>query len=216
MTIRVLVVDDQQLVRAGLRMLCQTAADLEVVGEAATGGDAVRMDARLRPDVVLMDLRMPGIDGIRATERILAARPAARVVVLTTFDDDDHLYPALAAGAYGFLLKDASPEELLAGIRRAAAGDHPFSPEVLRRVVRSAVTARAGAEMPAPAGESGLTAREREVLGLVAEGLSNTEIAQRLHVGVTTVKTHITNLMAKTGASNRVRLAVLGLGRGMD
>lgn len=215
MTIRVLVVDDQQLVRAGLRMLCQTADDLEVVGEAATGGDAVRLDGQLLPDVVLMDLRMPGMDGIRATERILAARPAARVVVLTTFDDDDHLYPALGAGAYGFLLKDASPEDLLAGIRRAATGDHPFSPEVLRRVVRSAVVAQAGAETPAPTSTLGLTAREREVLGLVSEGLSNTEIAQRLHVGVTTVKTHITNLMAKTGASNRVRLAVLGLGQPM-
>ncbi|WP_067826213.1 response regulator [Nocardia inohanensis] len=211
--IRVLVVDDQQLVRAGLRMLCQTAADLEVVGEAATGGDAVRMDALLLPDVVLMDLRMPGMDGIRATERILAARPAARVVVLTTFDDDDHLYPALAAGACGFLLKDASPEDLLSGIRRAAAGDHPFSPEVLRRVVHSAVTARATDETHSPTAPPGLTVREREVLGLVSAGLSNTEIADRLHVGVTTVKTHITNLMAKTGASNRVRLAVLGLGR---
>ncbi|MBF6182667.1 response regulator [Nocardia otitidiscaviarum] len=211
MTVRVLVVDDQQLVRAGLRMLCQTADDLEVVAEAATGAEAVRLAARLTPDVVLMDLRMPGMDGIRATAHILADRPTARVVVLTTFDDDDHLYPALAAGACGFLVKDASPADLLAGIRRAAAGDHPFTPEVLRRVLDSAVTARTEADPAAPVAD--LTAREREVLDLVAEGLSNTEIANRLHVGVTTVKTHVTNLMAKTGADNRVRLALLGHGR---
>ncbi|WP_306362549.1 response regulator transcription factor [Nocardia sp. CC227C] len=215
MTVRVLVVDDQQLVRAGLRMLCQTAGDLEVVAEAATGAEAVRLAARLAPDVVLMDLRMPGMDGIRATARILADRPTARVVVLTTFDDDDHLYPALAAGACGFLVKDASPAELLSGIRRAAAGDHPFTPDVLRRVLDSAVTARTEAETePAPAASvADLTVREREVLDLVAEGLSNSEIANRLHVGVTTVKTHVTNLMAKTGADNRVRLALLGHGR---
>ncbi|MBF6132842.1 response regulator transcription factor [Nocardia otitidiscaviarum] len=211
MTVRVLVVDDQQLVRAGLRMLCHTADDLEVVAEAATGAEAVRLAARLTPDVVLMDLRMPGMDGIRATARILADRPTARVVVLTTFDDDDHLYPALAAGACGFLVKDASPADLLAGIRRAAAGDHPFTPEVLRRVLDSAVTARTEADPAAPVAD--LTAREREVLDLVAEGLSNTEIANRLHVGITTVKTHVTNLMAKTGADNRVRLALLGHGR---
>ncbi|QDP80924.1 response regulator transcription factor [Nocardia otitidiscaviarum] len=211
MTVRVLVVDDQQLVRAGLRMLCQTADDLEVVAEAATGAEAVRLAARLTPDVVLMDLRMPGMDGIRATAHILADRPTARVVVLTTFDDDDHLYPALAAGACGFLVKDASPADLLAGIRRAAAGDHPFTPEVLRRVLDSAVTARTEADPAAPVAD--LTAREREVLDLVAEGLSNTEIANRLHVGVTTVKTHVANLMAKTGADNRVRLALLGHGR---
>lgn len=216
MTVRILLVDDQQLVRAGLRMLCQTADDLEVVGEAATGNEAVRLAEQVVPDVVLMDLRMPGMDGIRATERILAARPTTRVVVLTTFDDDDHLYPALAAGASGFLVKDASPEELLAGIRRAATGDQPFSPEVLRRVVNSAVTSRATAETIGRTQVSGLTAREAEVLALVAEGLSNTEIADRLHVGITTVKTHITNLMTKTGASNRVRLAILGLGYQRD
>ncbi|MCP9623784.1 response regulator transcription factor [Nocardia otitidiscaviarum] len=192
-------------------MLCQTADDLEVVAEAATGAEAVRLAARLTPDVVLMDLRMPGMDGIRATAHILADRPTARVVVLTTFDDDDHLYPALAAGACGFLVKDASPADLLAGIRRAAAGDHPFTPEVLRRVLDSAVTARTEADPAAPVAD--LTAREREVLDLVAEGLSNTEIANRLHVGVTTVKTHVANLMAKTGADNRVRLALLGHGR---
>ncbi|UQU66739.1 response regulator transcription factor [Couchioplanes caeruleus] len=202
--IRVLLVDDQPLIRAGLRMLCEAETDLTVVGEAANGRDAIELAARVTPDVVVMDLRMPGVDGITATGRILAARPATRVLVLTTFGDDDHLYPALTAGACGFLLKDAPPEELLDGIRRAAAGDSPFSQDVLRRLVQRAVHARAGRPQPV----AGLTARERDVLNLVAEGLSNTEIAERLHIGVTTVKTHITSLMAKTGSPNRVRLAL--------
>jgi DNA-binding NarL/FixJ family response regulator len=203
--IRVLLVDDQQLVRAGLRMLCDAQPDIEVVGEAGNGAEAVRLVERLVPDVVVMDLRMPGVDGITATGRITAARPGVRVVALTTFGDDDHLYPALTAGACGFLLKDAPPAELLDGIRRAASGDSPFSPEVLQRIVRRAVQARTAAPPLPP----GLTDRERDVLELVAEGLSNTEIAERLHIGVTTVKTHITSLMAKTGAPNRVRLALL-------
>ena len=205
--IRVLLVDDQQLIRAGLRMLCDAEPDLEVVGEGGNGREAVALAARLTPDVVVMDLRMPGVDGITATSRILAARPATRILVLTTFGDDDHLYPALTAGACGFLLKDAPPIELLDGIRRAAAGDSPFSQDVLRRLVRRAVTARAGDSHPI----DGLTARERDVLDLVAEGLSNAEIADRLHIGVTTVKTHITALMTKTGSPNRVRLALAAL-----
>ena len=206
--IRVLLVDDQHLIRAGLKMLCEAEPDLEVVGEADNGRDAVTLAGRLAPDVVVMDLRMPGVDGITATGRILAERPATRVLVLTTFGDDDHLYPALTAGATGFLLKDAPPEELLDGIRRAAAGDSPFSQDVLRRLVRRAVDARAGAPRPLP----GLTGRERDVLDLVAEGLSNTEIAERLHIGVTTVKTHITSLMTKTDSPNRVRLALYARG----
>ncbi|MGV9970207.1 response regulator [Nocardia beijingensis] len=212
MTVRVLLVDDQQLVRAGLRMLCQTDTQLEVVGEAAAGADAVRLAEELCPDVVLMDLRMPGMDGIRATAAILAARPTTRVVVLTTFDDDDHLYPALAAGACGFLVKDAAPAELLHGIHRAAAGDQPFSPDVLRRVVESALAQHRPntPKDPDQRAPQGLTPRETEVLALVADGLGNAEIAERLHLGITTVKTHITNLMSKTGASNRVQLAVLG------
>jgi DNA-binding NarL/FixJ family response regulator len=203
--IRVLLVDDQHLIRAGLRMLCESAPDLTVVGEADNGRDAVRLAEQVTPDVVVMDLRMPGVDGITATARILAHRPGIRVVVLTTFGDDDHLYPALTAGACGFLLKDAPPTELLDGIRRAAAGDSPFSHEVLQRLVRRAVSARVETPPPLP----GLTGRELEVLELVAEGLSNTEIAERLHIGVTTVKTHITSLMTKTGSPNRVRLALL-------
>jgi DNA-binding NarL/FixJ family response regulator len=202
--IRVLLVDDQPLIRAGLRMLCDAEADLTVVGEADNGRDAVRLADRLAPDVIVMDLRMPGVDGITATGRILAERPGARILVLTTFGDDDHLYPALTAGACGFLLKDAPPTELLDGIRRAAAGDSPFSQEVLQRLVRRAVSAQVAAPRPV----EGLTAREHDVLELVAEGLSNTEIAERLHIGVTTVKTHITSLMTKTNSPNRVRLAL--------
>ncbi len=198
--------DDQQLIRAGLRMLCDAQPDIEVVGEAGNGGEAIRLVERLAPDVVVMDLRMPGVDGITATGRIVANRPATRVVALTTFGDDDHLYPALTAGACGFLLKDAPPAELLDGIRRAATGDSPFSPQVLQRIVRRAVHAQTATPAPPP----GLTDRERDVLELVAEGLSNTEIAERLHIGVTTVKTHINSLMAKTGAPNRVRLALRG------
>jgi DNA-binding NarL/FixJ family response regulator len=206
--IRVLLVDDQQMIRAGLRMLCEAQPDVEVVGEAGNGRDAVVLAERLAPDVVVMDLRMPGVDGITATGRILADRPATRVLVLTTFGDDDHLYPALTAGACGFLLKDAPPAALLDGIRRAAAGGSPFSEEVLARLVQRAVQARP--EQPRPAGD--LTTREREVLDLVAEGLSNTEIGERLHIGVTTVKTHITSLMTKTGSPNRVRLALYARG----
>ncbi|GAB1693303.1 response regulator [Krasilnikovia sp. M28-CT-15] len=206
--IRVLLVDDQPLIRAGLRMLCDAEDDLSVVGEADNGRDAVVLAGRLAPDVIVMDLRMPGVDGITATGRILAERPGARILVLTTFGDDDHLYPALTAGACGFLLKDAPPTELLDGIRRAAAGDSPFSQQVLRRLVRRAVDARV--EEPRPA--AGLTTREREVLGLVAEGLSNIEIAERLHIGVTTVKTHVTSLMTKTDSPNRVRLALYARG----
>ena len=203
--IRILLVDDQHLIRAGLRMLCEAEHDLEVVGEAENGREAVALAERLSPDVVVMDLRMPGVDGITATGRILAARPATRVMVLTTFGDDDHLYPALTAGACGFLLKDAPPAELLSGIRRAAAGDSPFSQEVLHRLVRRAVAAQPGPAQPI----AGLTARERSVLDLVGAGLSNAEIADRLHIGVTTVKTHITALMTKTDSPNRVRLALL-------
>ncbi|MEU5724250.1 response regulator transcription factor [Micromonospora sp. NPDC047738] len=206
--IRVLLVDDQHLIRAGLRMLCDAQPDIEVVGEADNGRDAVSLAARLIPDVVVMDLRMPGVDGITATSRILADRPATRILVLTTFGDDDHLYPALTAGACGFLLKDAPPADLVDGVRKAAAGDSPFSQEVLRRLVQRAVDARSDTPRPV----EGLTAREQDVLNLVAEGLSNTEIAERLHIGITTVKTHITSLMTKTGSDNRVRLALFARG----
>ena len=213
--IRVLLVDDQHLVRAGLRMLCDTAEDLDVVGEAGNGHAATELAARVCPDVVLMDLRIPGVDGITATSRIIAARPTTRVLVLTTFDDDQHLYPALAAGAHGFVAKDIPPDDLLAGIRRAAAGEPVFSPHVLGRVVRAAITARQLDPEPDSELLATLTDREREVLGLVGDGHANAEIAERLHVGITTVKTHVANLLAKTGSANRVRLAVLATRNGL-
>jgi DNA-binding NarL/FixJ family response regulator len=216
--IRTLLVDDQQLVRAGLRMLCADAEGIEVVGEAGDGRQALALAEQSTPDVILMDLRMPGVDGVTATRRILAARPSARVLVLTTFDDDEHLYPALEAGACGFLAKDTAPGDLLDGIRRAADGRPVFSPHVLDRLVGRAVAARRpeapeGGEGPARGsgereGALTLTGRERQVLAAVAAGLSNAEIASRLHIGVTTVKTHIGSLMTKTGSRNRVQLAV--------
>nr|WP_243717203.1 response regulator transcription factor [Actinomadura sp. KC345] len=206
---RVLIADDQQLVRMGLRMLCDSADDMVVAGEAADGRQAVELAGRLAPDVVLMDLRMPGLDGTAATERTLAARPETRVLALTTFGDDDHLYPALAAGACGFLLKSAPPGELLDAVRRAAAGETPFSREILGRLVERAVSAR-------PETDPGdLTPRERQVLALVAAGLTNQEIAARLHLGVTTVKTHVAALLAKTHCPNRIRLAVFAVRAGL-
>ncbi|KQS64259.1 response regulator transcription factor [Modestobacter sp. Leaf380] len=207
--ITVLLVDDQDLIRSGLRMLCDAQDDLLVVGEARTGTEAVRLAEQHRPDVVLMDLRMPGMDGITATERILALRPSTRVVVVTTFDDDDHLYPALAAGACGFLTKDSSPGELLAAVRTASAGDSSYSPAVLQRLVGVAVRARTTGAVAVPLPD--LSEREREVLACLGLGASNQEIATRLHIGVTTVKTHVANLMDRTGSPNRVHLAILAI-----
>ncbi|MFI5911704.1 response regulator [Dactylosporangium sp. NPDC051541] len=213
MSIRVLLVDDQRLVRAGLRALCAAEADIDVVGEAGDGHEAVRLAERLVPDVVLMDLRMPRMDGIAATTAILAHRPAVRVLVLTTFDDDDHLFPALAVGACGFLVKDASPAQLLDGIRRAARDGHPFSPDVLRRVVDRALAANRDPQPAAALVDA--TERERDVLALLGAGLSNAEIGERLRLAVTTVKTHVGNLMTKTGSTNRVQLAVLAVRMGL-
>ena len=209
--ITLLLADDQQLVRAGLRMLCGSAPDITVVAEAADGEAAVALAARHQPEVILMDLRMPGLDGIGATRQILRARPDTRIVVLTTFDDDDHLYPALAAGAIGFLAKDVAPEELLAAIRRAATGDSPFSPAVLRRLVDQAVRHRIEPGPP----PLDVTGREREVLALLAAGLSNADISDRLHLGITTVKTHVASLLAKTACHNRVQLAALAARYGL-
>jgi DNA-binding NarL/FixJ family response regulator len=210
MATRVLIADDQRLVRAGLRMLCESSDGIEVVGEAADGAQAVRLAAELGPDVILMDLRMPGVDGTTATRQVLAGRADAKILVLTTFDDDDHLYPALAAGAAGFLVKDTDPAELVDAVRRVAAGDFMLSPHLLRRLVSRAVDAGTGEQ----GGDAvALTAREQDVLPLVVDGLSNQEIADRLHLGATTVKTHVANLMDKVGAHNRVQLAVYGYQR---
>ncbi|MGY0498840.1 response regulator [Nocardia sp. FBN12] len=201
--ITVLLVDDQRLVRAGLRMLIEDTADLAVVGEAANGVEAVRLYAELAPDLVVMDLRMPGLDGVGATQQILAAEPRAKVLVLTTFDDDEHLFPALSAGAAGYFVKDTEPAVLLDAIRRTVDGDLLFSPALLRRLVDRALTAPS---TPVPVPD--LTPRELAVLRLVADGQGNQEIADRLHLGVSTVKTHVANLLGKTGTDNRVRLAV--------
>lgn len=209
MATRVLIADDQRLVRAGLRMLCESTDGVQVVGEAADGAQAVRLAAELTPDVILMDLRMPGVDGVTAIGQVLSGRPEAKILVLTTFDDDDHVYPALAAGAAGFLVKDTEPAELIAAVHRVAAGDFVLSPHLLQRLVSRAVDARVS-DGPTAAP---LTAREEDVLPLVVEGLSNQEIADRLHLGVTTVKTHVANLMDKLGAQNRVQLAVFGYQR---
>jgi DNA-binding NarL/FixJ family response regulator len=208
--IRVLLVDDQDLIRAGLRMLCEAQPDIEVVGEARTGSEAVRLADEFVPDVVLMDLRMPGMGGTTATQLILQARPTSRIGVVTTFDDDDHLYPALAAGACGFLTKDAAPKDLLAAVRRAAAGENAYSPQVLRRLIDCAVRSRTSAT-PLSAALPELSERERDALGCLGLGLTNLEIAARLHIGVTTVKTHVANLMERTGSPNRVHLAILAV-----
>ncbi|MEW9528145.1 response regulator [Microbispora sp. NPDC049125] len=203
--IRVVIADDHALVRAGVRMMLEAAGDLEVCGEAADGAEAVRLAERHRPDVILMDLRMPRVDGLEATRRILAAQPSARVVVLTTFSADEDLYAALRAGALGFLVKDDPPDRMVESVRRAATGDLPLAPSVLRRVVERALAAERQAE-PVPVT---LTDRETQVLTLVGMGLSNVEIAGGLHVGVTTVKSHIAAITEKLGLRNRTQAAVL-------
>ncbi len=212
--IRVLIVDDQRLIRDSLRMLFDGADDFEVAGEARDGQQAAEEFGRTRPDLVLMDLRMPGADGIAGIRGIRAQDPAAAVVVLTTFDDDEHLYPALQAGAAGFLAKDIAPEELLDALRRTLQGDVPLSPSTVRRLIGQALTAQSAAPATAPASldDYGLTAREREVLQLIGEGRSNAEIAAELHLATATVKSYVTALLAKTGTSTRLQLALLVVG----
>ncbi|MEU7001851.1 response regulator transcription factor [Nonomuraea sp. NPDC046570] len=210
--ITVLLADDQPLVRAGLRALLDTEDDLSVVGEAADGREAVRQAAELEPDVVLMDIRMPEVDGLEATRRIVAAG-RSRVVVVTTFDLDEYVYAALRSGASGFLVKDAEPGELRHAVRVAARGDALLSPGVTRRLIEE-FTARPGAVQDtgrlAP-----LTGREREVLARVASGLGNAEIAERLHMSPATVKTHINRMMAKLAVHDRAQLVVLGYETGL-
>jgi DNA-binding NarL/FixJ family response regulator len=199
MTIRVLVADDQSMVRAGFRMLLGDVPDIEVVAEARNGLEAVHQSARFRPTVVLMDIRMPELDGLEATRRILAADAAARVLILTTFDLDEYIYEALRAGASGFVLKDDPPEHLIAAVRTV-------SPSVTRRVI--ARFTRIPRPAP-PAGLAELTAREREIFRLIADGLSNAEIAERLFISDTTVKTHITHILQKLDLRDRVQAVVL-------
>jgi DNA-binding NarL/FixJ family response regulator len=214
-TIRVLIADDQALVRAGFRMLLSAEAELEVVGEATNGRQALDAASRLRPDVILMDIRMPELDGLEATRRLLAGAAdegAPRVLILTTFDLDEYVYEALRAGASGFLLKDAPPEQLLDAIRVVAAGDGLLAPSVTRRVI--AEFARRPAAVRPPELDE-LTARELEVLQLIARGLSNAEIAKELFLGETTVKTHVARVLQKLHLRDRVQAVVLAYESGL-
>jgi DNA-binding NarL/FixJ family response regulator len=215
MTISVLLADDQHLVRAGFRSLLRRDRDIAVVGEASTGDEAVRAARDLRPDVILMDIRMPGMDGIAATREILASLPATRVIILTTFETDEYVFAALAAGASGFLTKEIGPEGLREAVRVVARGDALLSPSVTRRVVGEF------ANRPVAAVASGgdrlgvLTEREREVVRLVARGLSNEEIARELVISPLTAKTHITRAIAKLGVRDRVQLVIVAFEDGL-
>lgn len=222
--IRVVVVDDQQLVRAGLRMVIDSQPDLQVVGEAGTGGDAVRLLLGTRADVVLMDVRMPRVDGITATEQILAqaervpstaARPPLRIIVLTTFDFDEYALRAIRAGASGFLVKDAPPEELLAAIRTVHAGDAVIAASTTRRLLERLAPLLPDTERTSASVLDGLTDREREVLVLMARGRSNTEIASDLSVAEATVKSHVGRVLAKLGARDRVQAVVVAYETGL-
>ena len=205
--IRVLLADDQDMVRSGLRMILELGG-IEVVGEAADGAEAATMAAQLEPDVVLMDVRMPGTDGIEGIRRIVAAGVPTRVLVLTTFDLDRHVYDALQAGASGFLLKDATAEQLTSAVARTAAGEAPMAPQVLSRLVDRYLERPPGVE-DSPPGLQALSPRELEVLGLMADGLTNSEIAETLVVSLATVKTHVRSVLAKLDARDRVQAVLL-------
>ncbi len=216
MSIRVLVVDDQALVRAGFRVLLEAAHDIEVVGEAEDGEAAVRMTAELTPDVILMDIRMPGVDGLEATRRILesAEENAPRVLVLTTFDADEYVYEALRVGASGFLLKDTDPEQLVDGVRVVASGEALLSPSITRKLIRE-FASRPEIRRAHPDALSALTEREREILTLVAQGLSNDEIAAALFISPATSKTHVSRVMMKLHARDRAQLVVMAYESGL-
>ncbi|GGK94327.1 DNA-binding response regulator [Sphaerisporangium melleum] len=216
MTIRVVLVDDQALVRTGFRMILDETEDIEVVGEAGDGAAALEATVRTTPDVVLMDVRMPGVDGIEATRRIRALSPAPKVIILTTFDLDDYVFSGLRAGASGFLLKDTLAADLIAAVRVVVSGEAVTAPSVTRRLIAHYVQA---APVP-PSPRSGnrldtLTAREREVLTLIARGRSNSEIAADLHVSEGTVKTHVGRILAKLGLRDRVQAVILGYEYGL-
>jgi DNA-binding NarL/FixJ family response regulator len=212
MTLSVVIADDQALVRAGFRVLVDTAPDLRVVGEAGTGEQAVEVALRTRPDVALMDIRMPKMDGIEATRRIAASGADTKIMILTTFDLDEYVFAALRAGASGFLLKDTPPADLLAAIRVIAAGESLLAPTVTRRLIEEFV------RRPTPTASPNLAAvtpREREVLGLIGSGLSNSEIAQQLHLTMATVKSHVGRLLMKLEARDRAQLVIAAYQAGL-
>ena len=212
MSVRVLVADDQSMVRAGFRMLLAGEPDIEVVAEASNGLEAVDKTARFRPTVVLMDIRMPELDGLQATRRILSADDTPRILILTTFDLDEYVYEALRAGASGFVLKDDPPEQLLAAIRIVAGGDALLSPAITKRVIKQFTRI----PRPGPPKElDDLSEREREVFRLMARGLSNGEIARELYISETTVKTHVTHILQKLNLRDRVQAVVLAYQTGI-
>jgi DNA-binding NarL/FixJ family response regulator len=213
--IRVLLVDDQALVRAGFRMILEAEGDMDVVGEAADGTEALTEARRLKPDVVLMDVRMPELDGIEAARRLLAGDDGPRIVMLTTFDMDEYVYEALRAGASGFLLKDVPPEQLVAGIRAVASGEALLAPAVTKRVIEEFVRRPPDAVRAAPPELAELTDRESEVLTLMARGLSNAEIAKELYVSDTTVKTHVARVLMKLRLRDRVQAVVFAYESGV-
>ncbi|MYS89904.1 MULTISPECIES: response regulator transcription factor [Streptomyces] len=213
-TARVVVADDQTVVREGIVMLLGLLPGIEVVGSAGDGEEAVRLVAEVAPDVVLMDLRMPRCDGVEATHRIRAEYPGTQVVVLTTYADDESLFPALAAGARGYLTKDAGGEEIVRAVHSVLSGDAGLSPGIQRRLLERLTEPEARPAAP-PEAPDGLTVRETEVLLLIAEGLSNQEIGRRLHVSTATVKTHINNLFAKTGLKDRAQAVRYAYGKGL-
>ncbi|MFE2288917.1 response regulator [Streptomyces sp. NPDC059443] len=215
MTIRIVLADDQPLVRSGLRVLMGDHPDLEVVGEAATGSEAVGLVGELAPDVVVMDIRMPVMDGIEATRLITAGPATARVLVLTTFDEDEHVYGALRAGASGFVVKDMALDDILTAIRVVAAGDALIAPGVTRRLIADFAGRPAAAPEPSPRTVEGITEREREVLTLVGRGRSNTEIAEDLFITVATAKSHVSRLLTKLDARDRVQLVITAYEAGL-
>jgi len=215
MTVRVFLADDQPLVRSGLRVIMADYPDLEVVGEAATGAEAVQLVREASPDVVVMDIRMPGMDGIEATRRITAGPAATRVLILTTFDEDDHVYGALRAGASGFVVKDMALDDILAAIRVVASGDALIAPSVTRRLIADFIGRPAAVPERSPGPVEGITEREREVLTLVGRGRSNTEIAEDLFITVATAKSHVSRLLTKLGARDRVQLVITAYETGL-
>ncbi len=214
MTVRVVICDDQPLIRAGLRALLQTQSDIEIVAEAADGAAAVAIAVKLKPDVVLMDVRMPGIDGITATDQITHAEYPCRVLILTTYDRDEYVFDALAAGASGFLLKDARPEDLLSGLRIVASGEALLAPSVTHRLISLFARYPRAPQLAATA-VSQLTEREREVLVLIIRGLSNAEISASLHISENTVKTHVARILSKLGLRDRVHAVIYGYETGL-